>query len=667
MWDHPIIFEKIINTKETKTAMSVEGNHPIDQYSHSTPKNSQAEVRLVVRFIVEEQIVYNGKVEKVNQLDSQELSRIVSRIAWDGATQVETIDQSVVNPLSILVDNPDNDTVIDCQSISDTLNDCVNIVELENRLMDEELMKNSDNAKMIYPDQDKNVAISEQSCSNQIADIDMEPSKGEEKLEEKQENMIHQDQQLPSSERSIETAKTSTITMTSVPEKDENSTPNESMSSISADITMEKKDQTLSVSPIVQKPQLTSCESGFTVDNSSDAESLPLDNLESPIGKRRHSQYPSSQKRTRRESYRDNKNMSGPMKPTQQNSKLADENGHDLIIAKQLTETISNENIQDNNQIATTLPRSSPTTNSHILNHTKILAKWTDNHFYPGTVLKQAKGRKYVIGFFDGATRTVSETDLIPLPNIQGKQVRVSIAKNYCLNATVLQQLSNTKDQPMFNVEYQQDGVIKKCVPLGDIFLTADQGTPLINQVDRNPSASNFADVDLDNIIYEKRSRRQELDDYEQMELNQPASTPISTNQYSHGIGSRRKSRGNQYSIRNTSHHSSADSEAKSVTNIDINTTKIYNNKSLSSDSGFESSKQKLTPQSDTRSNHESEAASSPDMSKINSVGPNSNSPSGGSSPLISSNLIQNDMELDEEGFYFANSSPHRTKTSLLL
>lgn len=54
-----------------------------DPKAHST--KSEAEVRLVVRFFVEEHIVFNGKVEKIKQLESEVLSRIVSRIAWDGA------------------------------------------------------------------------------------------------------------------------------------------------------------------------------------------------------------------------------------------------------------------------------------------------------------------------------------------------------------------------------------------------------------------------------------------------------------------------------------------------------------------------------------------------------------------------------------------------------
>lgn len=177
--------------------------------------------------------------------------------------------------------------------------------------------------------------------------------------------------------------------------------------------------------------------------------------------------------------------------------------------------------------------------------HSKVFAKWSDNHFYPGTILKSSRDRKFEIGFFDGARKDVAETDLIPSSNILRKQVRVSIAKDYCVNAIVHEQLSNN-GQMMFDVEYQQNGLVRKCVPLGDIFLTAEQGIPLINQTikpDKNPDESMFAGVDLDNIVHVKRSRRlQEMEESEAIEECLANTSGIAN-------GSRRK-RG-QYNMRN--------------------------------------------------------------------------------------------------------------------
>ncbi|RYE16265.1 MAG: hypothetical protein EOP45_17795 [Sphingobacteriaceae bacterium] len=77
-----------VDTTVTPAATPVIEDAPISttkEDSESHPARSEAEVRLVVRFLVEEHIVFNGKVEQVKHLDKTELSRIVSRIAWDGA------------------------------------------------------------------------------------------------------------------------------------------------------------------------------------------------------------------------------------------------------------------------------------------------------------------------------------------------------------------------------------------------------------------------------------------------------------------------------------------------------------------------------------------------------------------------------------------------------
>lgn len=149
-------------------------------------------------------------------------------------------------------------------------------------------------------------------------------------------------------------------------------------------------------------------------------------------------------------------------------------------------------------------------------NNSKVFAKWTDLHFYPGTVQKPTGDKKYIVNFCDGGTKALTVIDLIPVVNVNKKNVRVAISKNLCVNAIVHGQHSQNQGSLMFDVEYNQGGnLVRRNVPFKDIFLTPEQGSPLVDQPDKVPGASNFADVDLDNIIFEKRPRRfQEMDNY---------------------------------------------------------------------------------------------------------------------------------------------------------
>lgn len=268
---------------------------------------------------------------------------------------------------------------------------------------------------------------------------------------------------------------------------------------------------------------------------------------------------------------------------------------------------------------------------------TKVFAKWSDNHFYPGTILKSARDRKFEIGFFDGARKDVVETDLIPLGNIICKQVRVSIARDYCVNAIVHQQVS-INGQPSFDVSYQQNGLVRKCVPLRDIFLTAEQGVPLINQPikpDKNPDESMFAGVDLDNIVHNKRSRR--LQEMEDLGLSETIGS-----QPNISLAAGRKKRG-QYNTRTSTNRVRA-----------VGTNVVAPN-----DRGLKRS------HSDVNNRDTPTSSCSPDNVKPQLHSSNSNPPSESSSSNGSSNSAANAHDIGQD-FYFESTSPHRTKTSLL-
>lgn len=756
--------------------MSVD--NPTTNEKQPGPSCSEAEVRLVVRFIVEEHIVFNGKVEKVNQLESEELTRIVSRIAWDGAkdknksspnpsevpknlesltditentrldltvpesskttqrdsssalsspinididqnsslghsssnnfigsvsneqtyrnshhttaaqecdlqfivsqpktvgtSDIEVCSSNILDECQIIDDRPKNDSpkiqeikssvisvkpsllpnadedelksdvevidsnkqdaVIESQTISDTLNDCLKIVELEDVCTD----GTASTRQLLSINREQNIR------SLHDYEISPEPKIDSDVIIVEGLDHIANYGSIEIEETTIPydvEANISSIQATATYDREEKGTYNYDNSHSAFNHHIKTSiDHTPSTAVNLDKNK----EISNATTTTSTKTTFNNVNNNTSTNKRKAAQN-NSGKRARKDSQKDTK-ISG-----KQRYEIDDESSR-----KFLKDQMDSRSRVETARALAPMPSVIPPATSAPLQttfHNKVFAKWSDNHFYPGTILRQVKGRKFVIGFFDNAQRTVSEMDLIPIRNIEGKQVRVSIAKDYCVNALVHNQRSFLNDQPMFNVEYQQDGLIRKCVPMKDIFLTGEQGTPLINQVDKNSAASNFADVDLDNIIYEKRSRKQELEDYElaQKELGNINNQTTTTT-----TGSKRKSRTNQHNSRNTNQSRSTKDIIKTT-----NSTIIFN------DSPGTGAK-KVTTQSDSRSNQGSEIASSPDTSKINSVGPNSNSPSEGSSPIVTTN-VPHEMELDQDEFYYSSSSPHRTKTSLLL
>lgn len=693
-------FGNILRSKQVGTAMPVDPNNPNDDSRYS---DSEAEVRLVVRFIVEEHIVFNGKVERVNQLESEELSRVVSRVAWDGANEVK---KSLTSPGDLASDEPtiiepeeiglqeahsnDNNTNISPVDASEeftsnptptsTTSPAPFEGDLSNNQSSGQLVSISLHLSDIQEVADLKVSVAQEKSSVNIkssteseSDIpqerhkkcicevkqDEKPSQDPPKIQENDiirvnaENLVEtfetniSDAFDPAQEEDTESQSVSDALKDCVenidlefrreaeaaleahqvqspnnphvqPDSQADSHPVTTTNAFkqSGNVTQSILNEaghyeiSTSISEDHSHSNDIDLSEGYIVEEVVHNDVACIDKAEpmepvregSSSNKRRASYSQTTGKRSRKESTSCNKNCKSKATKSRQCQDL------ELNASPKISGPIS------------------LLADDHYMGQSKIFAKWSDNHFYPGTILRPAKDRKFLIAFFDGAQRNVSETDLIPLRNIEGKQVRVSIAKNYCVNAIVHDQSSPVNDQPMFDVEYQQNGLIRRCVPLKDIFLTGEQGTPLINQVDRNSGASNFADVDLDNIIYEKRSRRlQEMDDYELTENPNMNNNKRKRGQYNMRNGPKSRNCGS------TGSHENQQSSLKKPHQADLN--------------------------------HDSENFRSLDVVKSNSI--NSNTPSEGSSPVVSSN-VSNDTELEQD-FYFASSSPHRTKTSLLL
>lgn len=687
--------DKILRSKQVAMPLDPDNPKNSDQFQEPT-SNSEAEVRLVIRFIVEEHIVYNGKVERVNQLESEELSRVVSRVAWNESKEgrksltksADTIHEQTVDDTNDSKRQDNVPSVDDCTDPPPTnfqptanpnpVND-ITIIERDTNVESSgQIFSDSDHlleTEQIVNQQES--AAQESSSVNDVCPATLPSDISSESIVIEQCETIERTTRDPPifQEKDDETGSVSNTMMIGEENHhdacplDESMTESQSvadaLNECVANVDIEcRNDNERSVclkvelgsmsnppieqlrhlanTPLLDRHENVQDENVQARHNKSPIEmiSIPSDHNEEPI---QSHDVDLSEGYIVEEVVQNEQEITTdpsivPLQP--QESTSAKRKANDSQTPKRNRKDSSRESKSSKSKLVTksrqnsisdqtkTVRGSTPV--SIIANsqssQSKIFAKWSDNHYYPGTILRPARDRKFVVGFYDGAQRNVSEADLIPLRNIEGKQVRVSIAKNYCVNAFVHDQRSPVNDQPMFDVEYQQDGLVRRCVPLKDIFLTGEQGTPLINQVDRSSGASNFADVDLDNIIYEKRSRRlQEMGDFELTENS--------------SVNHKRK-RG-QYNVRQAS--------------------RIKNDATSVSPNDHQISVQRPHPQANDDQNRES--FGSIDVVKSSSL--NSNPPSEGSSPVVSSN-ISNDVELDQD-FYFESSSPHRTKTSLLL
>lgn len=714
--------DKILTTRQVEdrlTQNDVDNSQKEDEDSEGNQSTkSEAEVRLVVRFIVEEQIVFKGKIERVNQLESEELSRVVSRVAWDDANDSSKSTTDSENGLAqekANVKSDDKSLQSKSQAQTSSSTSSSSAIALNEPTENSSAPSGDQHADQVQErptsnnDSSDHLACIEpcpqsseltDGCEDSVAQVKRHPTpeKSETKNHcdnnsERPQNHIcetdHQYLQIPPliQELTKQDSKECKDTGMNI----EVNQPNQIYDTQTNDALTESQSVAEALNECVnsvdREIRVSECnflsKPGIQYDGSKNSSSMPKQYTALEVnGISEDSKI--CLKTTLREVDTKSKDMIVDISTVCENKKSLDlvkdnpiENKDQLkqsrdhkyittkepalkvelvgpssgkrkiagehastgkrirrIVSKdqrnQNTRTSGNRVTENLSAQQTVLPNKIDTASLLATNQQtrqkKVFAKWSDNHFYPGTILRLTRDRKFLIGFFDGAQRSVAETDIIPLCNIEGKQVRMSIAKNYCVNAIVHNEMSPVNDQPMFDVEYQQEGSVRKCVPLKDIFLTGEQGTPLISQPDKNSGGANFADVDLDNIIYEKRSRRfQEMEDFE---LTENTSS-----------GNKRK-RG-QYNIRNTT--------PRAKPTIMNSNSPILIQKKSSQDEGIP----------------DSESVGSPDNLKANFLCPNSNPPSESSSSTGSSN-VPNVLELNQE-FYFSSSSPHHTKTSLLL
>ncbi|XP_034939912.1 nucleolar protein dao-5-like [Chelonus insularis] len=134
----------------------------------------------------------------------------------------------------------------------------------------------------------------------------------------------------------------------------------------------------------------------------------------------------------------------------------------------------------------------------------KCFAKWSDNNYYPGTVVSKSKS-KFKINFLDGKNKLLIEDFIIP--TLSTLPINLSVyatTKNddygSCGIITDIEHKSDDDNDPCYAVETDEGEKLK--VQIKDIFLTADQAQILkeiINEDSKDPSTPHAEKMSLDN------------------------------------------------------------------------------------------------------------------------------------------------------------------------
>ncbi|XP_015596488.1 titin homolog [Cephus cinctus] len=139
----------------------------------------------------------------------------------------------------------------------------------------------------------------------------------------------------------------------------------------------------------------------------------------------------------------------------------------------------------------------------------EVFAKWSDNNYYPGTVISKTKV-KLKVHFHDGKTKLLIEDFVIPVPKTLNEGLSVyAINKESGYGSCGIIVDSEVEDQVTYYTVETDEGE-KLRVQVKDIFLTADQAQVLREEVNSQtkslPSTpQRLSQVTLDNIVDGKR------------------------------------------------------------------------------------------------------------------------------------------------------------------
>ncbi|KAG7207764.1 hypothetical protein KM043_009374 [Ampulex compressa] len=138
----------------------------------------------------------------------------------------------------------------------------------------------------------------------------------------------------------------------------------------------------------------------------------------------------------------------------------------------------------------------------------EVFAKWSDNNYYPGTVMDKVK-TKYKVSFYDGKTKVLIEDFVIPIPKMLNEGLSVYATKNDDYGSCgIIVDVQTINNEVYYVVETDEGEKIK--VQVRNIFLSSDQAQVLKEETESDrkslPSTpKHLGQITLDNMIDGKR------------------------------------------------------------------------------------------------------------------------------------------------------------------
>lgn len=138
-----------------------------------------------------------------------------------------------------------------------------------------------------------------------------------------------------------------------------------------------------------------------------------------------------------------------------------------------------------------------------------VFAKWSDNNYYPGTVIDKIK-TKYKVNFYDGKNKILIEDFVIPIPKVLKEGLSVYAAtKNYDYGSCgIIINAEIVNNEVYYTVETDEGEKLE--VQIKDLSLSADQAQVLKEEINLGnkslPSTpKHLGQITLDNMVDGKR------------------------------------------------------------------------------------------------------------------------------------------------------------------
>ncbi|XP_078046282.1 uncharacterized protein LOC144474828 [Augochlora pura] len=142
----------------------------------------------------------------------------------------------------------------------------------------------------------------------------------------------------------------------------------------------------------------------------------------------------------------------------------------------------------------------------------EVFAKWSDNNYYPGTVIDKVK-TKYKVNFYDGKNKVLIEDFIITIPKVlrEGLSVYATTSVDDYGSCGIIVNVHTVNNEVCYTVETDEGEKLK--VQVKDIFLSSDQAQVLKEEQSSETKSlpitpKHSGQVSLDNMVDGKRRSR---------------------------------------------------------------------------------------------------------------------------------------------------------------